>query len=94
MTPQELKDLRERSFKKHEEIRAKMIELEQSFIKEYASHRLGDPHLIDFTISRNKRIENFGEIAEIKIDYTVDIPRIMYTVNRNGKGVKVFYEEV
>jgi hypothetical protein len=95
MTSQELLDLHTRSIKKHHEIRAAMIGLEQKFILENSKYKIGDKILLETKVVRNKTVEEYGEVVEMLICYDVyPLPTIRTTINKDGKYYKTIRQEV
>lgn len=95
MTSQELLDYRTRSLKKHQEIRAAMIELEQKFILENTKYKIGDKYLLDTRVVRNKKVEEWGDVVELNVCYDFrEFPTIRTTINKDGKYHKTIRQEV
>jgi hypothetical protein len=95
MTPQELLDYRSRSHKKHMEIRAAMVALEQKFIEENTKYKVGDRYLISSSVVRNKKVDVYGEVVELNVCYDLHpVPTIRTTINKDGKYHKTIRQEV
>lgn len=95
MTSQELLDLHTRSIKKHHEIRAAMIDLEQKFILENSKYKIGDKYHLETHVVRNKKVEEWGEVVELNICYDLsELPTIRTTINKDGKYYKTIRQEI
>lgn len=95
MTPQELLDYRNRSLKKHMEIRNAMIALENKFIEEHSKYKIGDKFPLESRVLRGKKIEEFGEAVELNVCFDLhDLPTIRTTINKDGKYHKTIRQEV
>ena len=95
MTPQELLDYRNRSLKKHQEIRAAMLDLEKKFILENSKYKIGDKYLLESRVVRGKKVDEFGEVVELNVCFDFrELPTIRTTINKDGKYYKTIRQEV
>jgi hypothetical protein len=86
MNASELKGLRERSHAKHMEIRKAMIKLEDEFISEHSKYKVGDKYLISSSVVRNKKLDVYGEVVEMRVCHDLHpLPTIRTTINKDGK---------
>lgn len=95
MTPQELLDYRNRSLKKHQEIRAAMLDLEKKFIEEHSKYKIGDKFPLESRVVRGKKVDEFGEVVELNVCFDFrEFPTIRTTINKDGKYYKTIRQEV
>lgn len=95
MTPQELLDYRNRSLKKHMEIRSAMIALEKKFIEEHSKYKIGDKYLLESRVVKGKKMEEFGEVVELNVCFDLhDLPTIRTTINKDGKYYKTIRQDL